>query len=98
MKPRGQRLACSLRTLDGCVGSYDVFPGETPKSSARVDPVTGDWQPKQEVLAAAFSVIGNMGMPDHIIRANQYQWRALPKVKLQEPFYPSILWGGSPLK
>ncbi len=98
MKPRGQRLACSLRTLDGCVGAYDVFPGETPKSISRVDPVNWDRQPKQEVLEAAFSVIGEMGMTGHIIRANQYQWRALTKVKLEEPFYASILWGGSPLK
>ncbi len=52
----------------------------------------------RRVLEAAFSVIGEMGMTGHIIRANQYQWRALTKVKLEEPFYASILWGGSPLK
>ena len=98
MKPRGQRMACSLKTVDGCVGSYDVFPGEAPKSIARVDPVKWDRPPQQEVLEAAFSVIGEMGMTGRIIRANQLQWRALTKVKLEEPFYASILWGGNPLK
>ncbi len=98
MKPRGQRLACSLRTVDGCVGSYDVFPGEAPKSIARADPVKWDRQPQQEVLEAVFSIIGEMGMTGHMIRANRYQWRALTQVKLEEPFYASILWGGNPLK
>jgi len=98
MPPRGQRMACSLRTVDGCVGAFDVFPGEAPKSIARVGPVQWDREPKQEVLEAAFSVIGDMGMTGHIIRVNQLQWRALTKVKLEEPFYAAILWGGNPLK
>jgi len=98
MKPRGQRLACSLKTLDGCVGAFDVFPGEAPKSISRVGPVQWDRQPAKEVLEAAFSIIGEMGMTGHIIRVNESQWRALTKVKLEEPFYASILWGGSPFK
>ena len=98
MPPRGQRMACSLRTVDGCVGAYDVFPGEAPKSIAKVSPVQWDRQPAQEVLEAAFSVIGDMGMTGHIVRVNQLQWRALTKVKLEEPFYAAILWGGNPLK
>ena len=28
MQPRGTRLACSLRSLDGCSGTYSVIPGE----------------------------------------------------------------------
>lgn len=98
MKPRGQRLACSLRTVDGCVGAYDVFPGETAKSIAKVEPVRWDRPPQKEVLEAAFSIIGEMGMTGRIIRLNQYQWRDLTKVKLEEPFYAAILWGGNPLK
>ena len=98
MKPSGQRLACSLRTLDGCVGAYDVYPGEAPKSIARVDPVNWDRQPEKEVLEAAFSMVGDMGMTGRIFRLNQYQWRALTKVKFEEPFYASILWGGTPFK
>ena len=98
MPPRGQRMACSLRTLDGCVGAFDVFPGEAPKSIAKVGPVQWDREPKQEVQEAAFSVIGDMGMTGHIVRVNQLQWRALTKVKLEQPFYAAILWGGNPLK
>jgi hypothetical protein len=98
MKPRGQRLACSLRTVDGCTGAYDVYPGETPKSVSKVDPVKWDREPQKEVLEAAFSIIGDMGMTGHMIRVNQYQWRSLTKAKLEEPFYASILWGGNPLK
>ena len=98
MPPRGQRMACSLRTLDGCVGAFDVFPGEAPKSIAKVGPVQWDREPKQEVQEAAFSVIGDMGMTGHIVRVNQLQWRALTKVKLEGPFYAAILWGGNPLK
>jgi hypothetical protein len=37
-------------------------------------------------------------MTGHIVRVNQVQWRALTKVKLEEPFYAAILWGGNPLK
>ena len=98
MKPRGGRLACALRTVDGCVGAYDAFPGEAPKSIAKVDPVKWDKPPQKEVMEASFSIIGEMGMTGHIIRLNQYQWRALNQVKLVEPFYAAILWGGNPLK
>jgi len=31
MEPRGNRLACALRTIDGCIGTYDAYPGATPK-------------------------------------------------------------------
>ena len=98
MPPRGQRLACSLKTVDGCVGAFDVFPGEAPKSIARASPVHWDREPAKEVLEAAFSIIGDMGMTGHMVRVNQIQWRALTKVKLEGPFYAAILWGGDPLK
>ena len=98
MKPRGSRLACSLRSIDACIGSFDVYPGEAPKSIARVDPVKWDKPPGKEVLQAAFSVIGEMGMTGTVLLLNQYQWRALAATKLEEPFYAMILWGGSPMK
>ena len=98
VKPRGERMACSLRSVDGCVGSYDVFPGEKPKSIAKVEAVKWDKPPQKEVMEAMFSVIGEMGMTGHIVRLNQNQWRAVNQVKLQEPFYAAILWGGNPLK
>jgi len=98
MKPRGQRLACSLRSADGCVGSYDAYPGDAPKSVAKVDPVKWDKPPQQEVVDAAFSIIGEMGMTGHIVRLNAQQWKALNHVKLIEPFYAAMLWGGNALK
>ena len=98
MKPRGQRLACSLKTVDGCIGSYDVLPGEAAKSIAKVGPVKWDRPPQKEVQEASFTLIGEMGMTGTLIRANQNQWRALTRVKLHEQFYASLLWGGSPLK
>jgi hypothetical protein len=98
MPPRGQRLACSLKTLDGCVGAFDVFPGEAPKSISKVGAVQWDRPPTKEVAEAAFSIIGDMGMTGHMVRVNEAQWRSLTKVKLEEPFYAAILWGGNPLK
>ncbi|OGA03701.1 MAG: hypothetical protein A3I00_04485 [Betaproteobacteria bacterium RIFCSPLOWO2_02_FULL_64_12] len=98
MKPRGQRLACAFKTVDGCVGACDAYPGEAPKSIAKVDPVKWDREPQKDVLEAHFTVIGEMGMTGHIIRLNQYQWRALAQTKLQDPFFAAILWGGNPLK
>lgn len=98
MKPRGQRLACSLRTVDGCIGSFSAYPGEAPRSVSKVDPVQWDKPPQKEVLEGHFTVIGEMGMTGHIILLNQYQWRALAQAKLEEPFYGAILWGGNPLK
>ena len=98
IKPRGQRLACSLRSIDGSIGAYDAYPGEKAKSVSRVDPVKWDKPPQKEVMEAAFSVIGEMGMTGHIIRLNQYQWRALTAIKFEEPFYAAILWGGNALK
>src|SRR5260221_13391197 len=97
MKPRGQRLACSLKTVDGCVGSYDVFPGPAAKSIARADPVKWDRQPQRGVREAMFSIIGAMGMTGHMNRANQDQWRALTQVKLEQPVYASIPWARNPL-
>jgi hypothetical protein len=85
-------------TIDGCSGSFDVFPGEEPKSIARVEPVKWDKPPQKEVQQGAFSVIGDMGMTGTVLVLNQYQWRALVSTKLEEPFYAMILWGGSPMK
>ncbi len=98
MEPRGNRLACALKTIDGCIGTYDAYPGTAPKSVARVDPVKWDKPPQKEVMEASFSIIGDLGMTGAIVRLNQYQWRALNHVKLIEPFYGFMLWGGNPMK
>jgi len=49
-------------------------------------------------MEASFSIITDLGMTGAIIRLNQYQWRALNHVKLIEPFYGFMLWGGNPMK
>ena len=98
MKPRGSRLACSLRTVDGCIGAYSAYPGEAPKSIASVDPIKWDKVPEKEVQQGAFTVIGDMGMTGQVLLVNQYQWRALKATKLEEPFYGAILWGTNPQK
>jgi len=52
MKPRGSRLACWLYSIEGSVGSFEVFPGDAPKSIARVDPVKWATPPQEEVQRA----------------------------------------------
>ena len=98
MTPRGNRLACSFKSIDGCVGSYSVFPGEAPRSISSVEPVKWDRETTKEVLQAAFSIIGEMGMTGTMVVLNQYQWRAVISAKLEQPFYAAMLWGGNPLK
>jgi hypothetical protein len=98
MPPRGSRLACSLRSVDGCQGSFDVLPGEQPGSVSRVDPVKWDKTPEKEVQEGHFTVIGDLGMTGQVILVNQYQWRALTEAKLENFFYGAILWGRSPFK
>ena len=98
MPPRGSRLACSLRSQDGCHGSFDVFPGEQPGSISRVDPVKWDKPPQKPVLEGAFTVIGDLGKTGQAIVINQDQWQALNAAKLETCFYGAILWGRSPFK
>ncbi len=98
MKPRGTRVACSLRTSDGANGVYSVFPGEAPKSIASVEPVVWDREPAGEVAQGAFTIIGEMGMTGQIILLDADKWRALKKTGLEQYFYAAILWGGTPLK
>ena len=98
MPPRGNRLACTLKTVDGAHGSFDVSPGEQPGSIAKVDPVIWNKQTESPVLEGAFTVIGEMGMTGQVILVNQYQWRALLEAKLEKFFYGAILWGKSPFK
>ncbi len=99
MQPRGSRLACSLYSIDGSIGSFDVFPaGDAPKSIARVDPVKWATPPQKEVRRASFSIVGEMGMTGAVLVLNQYKWRALASARLEEPFYAMILWRGSSLK
>ncbi len=98
MKPRGERLACSLRSLDGSVGAYSVYPGDAPKSVAKIEDVVWSTPPQKDVFECAFSVIGEMGMTGRILILNTYQWRALSQAKLESHFYGAILWGGNPMK
>jgi hypothetical protein len=98
MPPRGNRLACSLRTVDGALGSFDVYPGEQPNSVARVDPVRWDRSTDKPVLEGAFTIIGDLGMTGQVVLVNQYQWRALVEAKLEKFFYGAMLWGRSPFK
>jgi hypothetical protein len=98
MPPKGNRLACSLRSVDGALGIYDVFPGEQPNSVARIEPVRWDRPTDKPVLEGAFTVIGDLGMTGQVVLVNQYQWRALVEAKLEKFFYGAILWGRSPFK
>lgn len=98
MPPRGSRLACSVKSLDGCHGSYDVYPGEAPKSIDKVDPIKWDKEPQQGIQEGMFTVIGDMGMTGQLIRVNTAQWQALVDAKLEKFFYAAILWSGSPFK
>ena len=98
MPPRGNRLACTLKTVDGVQGSFDAYPGEQPNSIAKVDPVKWSKETDKPVLEGAFTVIGDMGMTGQVILVNQYQWRALTDAKLETFFYGAILWGRSPFK
>ena len=82
MKPRGTRLACSVRTSDGCNGVYSVIPGEAPKSLAAVEPIKWDREPTGEVVQGAFTVIGEMGMTGQIVLLDAEKWRALKKTGL----------------
>ena len=98
MAARGNRLACSLRTVDGCQGSFDAYPGDAPGSVVRVDPIKWDREPQKPVQEAAFTIIGDLGMTGQVILVNQYQWRDLSDAKLEKFFYAAILWGKSPFK
>ena len=98
MPPRGSRLACTLKSTDGAIGSYDAYPGEQPGSCARVDPVKWSKPTDKPVQEGAFTVIGEMGMTGQVLLMNQYQWRALTEAKLELFFYGAILWGKNPFK
>lgn len=98
MQPRGQRLACMVKSMDGCQGTFDVHPGEAPKSISKIDPITWDKEPQKPIQEAMFTIIGDMGMTGQLIRVNSYQWQALTAAKLENFFYISILWSGNPFK
>ena len=98
MPPRGSRLACSVKSMDGCQGSFNVYPGEAPRSIARIEPVKWDKEPQKPIQEGMFTVIGDMGMTGQLIRVNSYQWQALLDAKLEQFFYAAILWSGNPFK
>ena len=98
MTPKGARLGCSLKTLDGCTGTFSVFPGESAKSIASVEAVTWDRDPGEEVREASFFVVGDMGMTGILVLLNTQQWRDLTRAKLESFFYATMLWGGDPMK
>jgi hypothetical protein len=98
MPPRGNRLICTVKSVDGAQGSYDVYPGEQPNSVARVDPIKWSKPTEKPIVEAAFTVMGDFGMTGQIVLVNQYQWRALAEAKLENFFYGAILWGKSPFR
>lgn len=98
VKPRGSRVACSLRSTDGANGVFSVYPGEAAKTVGRVEDVQWDRAPAGEIVQAAFTIIGEMGMTGQIILLNAEKWTALAKTNLVNHFYAALLWGGSPLK
>jgi hypothetical protein len=49
MKPRGERMACSFKSLDGFHGRFSVFPGEALKSVARIEEFAWNKMPEKEV-------------------------------------------------
>ena len=55
MKPRGERLACSLKSLDGCMGAYSVYPGEAPRSVSKIEDVVWNTPPQKEISEGAFA-------------------------------------------
>lgn len=96
--PRGSRLACMVKSMDGCQGTFDVHPGTAPRSIEKVDPIQWDKEPQKPIQLAMFTTIGDMGMTGQLIRVNAEQWQALADAKIEKFFYASILWGGSPFK
>jgi hypothetical protein len=98
VNPRGGRLACTLKSRDGCVGAFSVYPGETPKSVAKVEEVLWSSPPQKEIAEGVFYLIGEMGMTGTIAHLNTYQWRALTQAKLEQHFYAAVLWGLNPMK
>ena len=98
MRPRGTRLACSLRSGDECHGAFDVHPGAQAGTVARVDPIAWDKPPQKPVIEATFTVIGDFGMTGQVVVLKEDQWRALAETKLDKFFYAAILWGKSPFQ
>jgi len=97
-RPRGTRLACSLRSQDDCHGAFDVQPGAQPGTVAQIDPIVWDKPPQQAVVEATFTVIGDFGMTGQVIVLKEEQWRALTETKLDKFFYAALLWGKSPFQ
>jgi hypothetical protein len=97
-KPRGSRVACSLRSSDGANCVYSAFPGAQPKTIANVEPVKWDRPPTGPVVQGVFTIIGEMGMTGQVILLDQAKWEALKKANLEQHFYAALLWGGTPLK
>ena len=98
MPPRGQRLACTLRSQDGCMGTFDVTVGEKEGSVSNVEPVRWNKEPQKPVQEGAFTIIGELGMTGQVILVNSYQWKALVDAKLENFFFGAILWSKSPSK
>ncbi|MGE0875992.1 MAG: hypothetical protein AB7O31_15115 [Burkholderiales bacterium] len=98
MPPRGQRLACTLRSQDGCMGTFDVIVGEKEGSVSEVGEVKWNKPPQKPVQEGAFTIIGELGMTGQVILVNSYQWKALTDAKLEQFFYGAILWSKSPFK
>jgi len=97
-KPRGSRVACSLRTSDGANGIFSVYPGTESKTLDHKDEIKWDKTPTGPVVQGVFTIIGEMGMTGQVIVVKQEQWKALADAKLEKFFFGAILWDKSPFK
>jgi hypothetical protein len=97
-KPRGTRLACSVRSSDGACGVYSVLPGAALDTVASVEPVKWDRPPTGPIVHGSFTIIGEMGMTGQVFILDQAKWEALHKAKLEPHYYAAILWGATPQK
>jgi hypothetical protein len=97
-KPRGSRVACSLRSSDGASGLFSVYPGTEPKTLDHKDEIKWDKTPTGPVVQGVFTIIGEMGMTGQVILLDQAKWEALQRTKLATHFFVALLWGGLPLK
>ena len=97
-KPRGTRVACSMRVGNGANGVYSVYPGAELKSIGSIEPVKWDKDPAGPVVQGVFTIIGEMGMTGQVVVVKQEQWKALNDAQLVDFFYGAILWGKSPFK
>ena len=67
MPPRGNRLAGSLRSIDGCQGSFDAYPGEQEGS------ISSEWGVSDNNRKAKFYRITKSGKKDLVAAEREWQ-------------------------